>query len=120
MIRRDSLRAAVLLAAASGPARSRGGRAFACRIRPGCQWHRPRCRRQSAAKLAAVSSVERHAQELAELSDRIWAYAEIALREHRSAAALADYAERQGFRVQRGVAGHAYGVRRPLRHRGVR
>ena len=74
----------------------------------------------SAAKLAAIGSVERHAQELAELSDRIWAYAEIALREHRSAAALADYAERQGFKVQRGVAGMPtafvarYGTGRPV------
>jgi aminobenzoyl-glutamate utilization protein B len=74
----------------------------------------------SAAKLAAVNSVERHAQELAELSDRIWAYAEIALREHKSAAALADFAERQGFKVQRGVAGlptafvARYGTGRPV------
>jgi aminobenzoyl-glutamate utilization protein B len=74
----------------------------------------------SAAKLAAVGSVERHAAELAQLSDRIWAYAEIALREHRSAAALADFAERQGFRVQRGVAGMPtafvarYGQGRPV------
>ena len=59
----------------------------------------------SAAKLAAVAAVERHARDLEGLSDRIWAYAEIALREHRSAAALADYAEQQGFRVRRGVAG---------------
>lgn len=74
----------------------------------------------SAAKLAAVNSVDRHAQELAELSDRIWAYAEIALREHKSAAALADFAERQGFKVQRGVAGlptafvARYGTGRPV------
>ena len=59
----------------------------------------------TVAKQSAVGAVDRHAAGLAELSDRIWAYAEIALREHRSAAALADYAERQGFRVQRGVAG---------------
>jgi aminobenzoyl-glutamate utilization protein B len=59
----------------------------------------------SAAKLAAVSSVDRHARDLEDLSDRIWAYAETALREHKSAAALADYAQQQGFRVQRGVAG---------------
>jgi aminobenzoyl-glutamate utilization protein B len=74
----------------------------------------------SAAKLAAVDSVERHAQELAGLSDQIWAYAEIALREHKSAAALADFAERQGFKVQRGVAGMPtafvarYGTGRPV------
>jgi len=59
----------------------------------------------SVAKQSAVNAIDRHAAELAELSDRIWAYAEIALREHRSAAALADHAEQQGFRVQRGVAG---------------
>ena len=74
----------------------------------------------SAAKLAVVGSVDRHAAELAELSDRIWAYAEIALREHRSAAALADFAERHGFKVQRGVAGMptafvaSYGQGRPV------
>jgi len=59
----------------------------------------------SAAKLAAVNSVELHSRDLEGLSDRIWAYAEIALREHKSAAALADYAEKHGFRVRRGVAG---------------
>jgi aminobenzoyl-glutamate utilization protein B len=74
----------------------------------------------TVAKQSAVSAVDRHAAELAELSDRIWAYAEIALREHRSAAALADHAERQGFRVQRGVAGMptafvaTYGKGRPV------
>jgi aminobenzoyl-glutamate utilization protein B len=59
----------------------------------------------SPAKLAAVNSVDRHARDLEEISDRIWAYAEIALREHKSAAALADYAQTQGFSVRRGVAG---------------
>lgn len=74
----------------------------------------------SAVKLAAVSSIDEHAAELAQLSDRIWAYAEIALREHRSSAALADFAEQQGFRVQRGVAGMptafvaTYGEGRPV------
>jgi len=74
----------------------------------------------SVAKQSAVNAIDRHAADLNELSDRIWAYAEIALREHRSAAALADYAERQGFRVQRGVAGMptafvaTYGEGRPV------
>lgn len=74
----------------------------------------------SAAKLAAVSAVDRHAADLAGLADRIWAYAEIALREHRSAAALADFAEQQGFSVRRGVAGlptafvATYGKGRPV------
>ena len=74
----------------------------------------------SPAKQAAVNAVDRHAADLTDLSDRIWAYAEIALREHRSAAALADHAERQGFRVERGVAGMptafvaTYGEGRPV------
>jgi aminobenzoyl-glutamate utilization protein B len=59
----------------------------------------------SPAKQAAIESVDRHANELIGLSDKIWAFAETALREHQSAKALADYAQRQGFRVQRGVGG---------------
>lgn len=74
----------------------------------------------SAAKQAVVQSVDRHAKELIALSDEIWAYAEPALREHRSAKALADYAQRKGFRVERGVAGMptafvaSYGSGRPI------
>lgn len=58
----------------------------------------------SAVKKAAVQSVDTHAPELIGLSDRIWAFAETALNEHKSAAALADYAEQQGFKVERGVS----------------
>ncbi|HEY7914023.1 MAG TPA: amidohydrolase, partial [Blastocatellia bacterium] len=56
-------------------------------------------------KEEAVAAVEKRRAELIALSDQIWAYAETALREKRSAKALADYAERQGFSVKRGVAG---------------
>lgn len=59
----------------------------------------------SATKRAAVQSVERHADEMVQLSDQIWEFAETALREHRSAKLLADYAESKGFRVERGVSG---------------
>ncbi len=55
-------------------------------------------------KEKAVASIESHRAELIDLSDRIWAFAETALRETRSAAVLADYAEAQGFEVERGVA----------------
>lgn len=55
-------------------------------------------------KQEAAAAVETHKSELISLSDQIWAFAETALRETKSAQALADYAERQGFRVQRGVA----------------
>lgn len=41
----------------------------------------------------------------AQVSDAIWSFAETCYQEHRSAAALADLAEREGFAVQRGVAG---------------
>jgi aminobenzoyl-glutamate utilization protein B len=74
----------------------------------------------SSAKQAAVRSVERHERDLIALSDEIWGYAETALREHKSAGALADYAAKQGFRVERGVAGMptafvaSYGSGRPI------
>src|SRR5262249_35216734 len=59
----------------------------------------------SGTRDIAVAAVERHRKDLVDLADRLWGYAETALRERRSAAALADYAERQGFQVERGVAG---------------
>jgi len=59
----------------------------------------------SAVKRAAIASVEKHAADLTGLSDRIWGYAETALREHKSSKLLADYAEQQGFTVTRGVSG---------------
>ena len=110
---------ASLLALAAGPLRSdaqptTGGAAHAparAAVAPA---------RETPAKRAAVHAVDREAQALTGLSDRIWAFAETALREHKSAAALADYAEQQGFRVERGVAGMptafvaTYGTGRPV------
>jgi aminobenzoyl-glutamate utilization protein B len=67
-----------------------------------------------------VAAIDRHGADLVGLADRIWGYAETALRERRSATALADEAERQGFRVERGVAGlptafvASYGEGRPI------
>jgi aminobenzoyl-glutamate utilization protein B len=57
-----------------------------------------------AAKDEVIKSVETHKQELISISDAIWSYAETALREHKSSKALADYAEKQGFKVTRGVS----------------
>jgi aminobenzoyl-glutamate utilization protein B len=57
------------------------------------------------AKQAVAESVDSHRAELVDLADQIWAFAETALRETRSAAVLADYAEAHGFEVERGVAG---------------
>jgi aminobenzoyl-glutamate utilization protein B len=56
-------------------------------------------------KTAVIQSVDRHQQELISISDKIWAYAETALREDKSAKELADYAEAQGFTVKRALAG---------------
>ncbi|MGE0128474.1 MAG: amidohydrolase, partial [Blastocatellales bacterium] len=53
----------------------------------------------------AVASIEKRKAEMIKLSDQIWAYAETALREHKSSEALSRYAEQQGFKVERGVAG---------------
>ncbi len=58
-----------------------------------------------ALKREAVALVTRREGELTTLANQVWEFAETALRETRSAAVLADYAERQGFRVTRGVAG---------------
>jgi aminobenzoyl-glutamate utilization protein B len=55
-------------------------------------------------KEAAVAAVEARRADLVSLADQVWAHAETALRETRSAALLADYAEKQSFRVERGVA----------------
>ncbi|MGB5399534.1 MAG: amidohydrolase, partial [Thermoanaerobaculia bacterium] len=58
----------------------------------------------SPAKQAAVASIDHQQPEMIETANQIWAFAETALREVQSAAVLADYAEAQGFKVERGVA----------------
>jgi aminobenzoyl-glutamate utilization protein B len=55
-------------------------------------------------KKAVLSSVEVHKQELINLSDSVWKFAETALKETQSSKILADYAEKNGFKVQRAVA----------------
>ncbi len=71
-------------------------------------------------KEEAVASIEKHKDELTNLSDQIWGFAETALRETRSSKVLADYAEKQGFKVERGVAAMptafiaTYGEGRPI------
>ena len=71
-------------------------------------------------KEEAVASIERLKTELIGISDQVWRFAETALRETRSSKLLADYAEKQGFQVKRGVAGMptafvaSYGQGRPI------
>ena len=52
-----------------------------------------------------VASIDNHEKELIGLSDKIWGFAETALKELESSKLLADYAEAKGFKVTRGVAG---------------
>lgn len=74
----------------------------------------------SKLKQAILKSVENHQQELIKLSDEIWGFAETALKEYKSSKVLADYAEAQGFKVERGVAGlptafiASYGSGKPI------
>jgi len=56
-------------------------------------------------KKAVETSIERHKQELIAISDSVWALAETAFHETGSSKILADYAEKNGFKVERGVAG---------------
>lgn len=55
-------------------------------------------------KQAVVASVENHKENLIRISDSIWALAETAFNESKSAEVLASYAEENGLKVTRGVA----------------
>jgi aminobenzoyl-glutamate utilization protein B len=59
----------------------------------------------SKSKQAIIASVEKHKENLIKISDDIWALAETAFEEHESSKILANYAESQGMKVERGVAG---------------
>ncbi len=59
----------------------------------------------SKEKKQVIDHVNSHEAQLISLSDEIWGFEETAFEEYKSSAALADYAEAQGFRVTRGVAG---------------
>ncbi|WP_373071542.1 amidohydrolase [Zeaxanthinibacter enoshimensis] len=58
----------------------------------------------SSKKQAVLNSVEKHRNSLIQMSDSIWKYAETAMKEYQSAEILANYAEQNGFKVERGVA----------------
>ena len=71
-------------------------------------------------KEAVVASIEKQRADLTKLSEQVWGFAETALHETKSSAVLADYAEKQGFKVARGVANlptafiATYGEGRPI------
>ena len=74
----------------------------------------------TGSKKAIVESVEQHREKLIQISDSIWAHAETAFQEDDSSEILADYAEANGFSVERGVAGMptafiaTYGTGKPV------
>lgn len=57
------------------------------------------------SKRSVIKSVDSRQDELIHLSNQVWEFAETALQEHKSSKLLADYAEQQGFRLKRGIAG---------------
>ena len=52
-----------------------------------------------------ISSIENHEIEIIKISDQIWELAETAFNEFKSSKLLSDYAEKNGFSVEKGVAG---------------
>ncbi|MEA1786211.1 amidohydrolase [Arenibacter sp. GZD96] len=60
--------------------------------------------KMSKTKTAAIASVEKHKETLIKISDSIWALAETAFNEQQSSEILANYAEKNGLKVTRGVA----------------
>jgi len=59
----------------------------------------------TGTKKAIIASIEEHKSELVAISDSIWALAETAFEEYDSSRILADYAEKNGFVLEREVAG---------------
>jgi len=56
-------------------------------------------------KSEIVNSVEKHSENLINISNEIWELAETAFNEHESSKILSDYAEKNGFSIEKGVAG---------------
>jgi len=56
-------------------------------------------------KRAVLAETDRLSGEIARIAGTLWNYSELALKEHRSATLLAEILEREGFRIERGVAG---------------
>jgi len=61
--------------------------------------------RPSPAKQAVATEVDRLSGEINRMAMTLWTYSETALKETKSATFLADLVEKEGFTVERGVAG---------------
>jgi len=74
----------------------------------------------NSEKKQVIQSVENHKAELIKISDQIWANAELAFQEFKSSKLLSDYAEKNGMRIEKGVAGMptafiaSYGEGKPI------
>jgi len=74
----------------------------------------------SNEKETAIRIIESMQDELIKVSDTIWSYAEIGLEEYKSSKLLADFAEKNGFKVERGISGMptafiaSYGAGKPI------
>jgi aminobenzoyl-glutamate utilization protein B len=58
----------------------------------------------TASKKSVIQSVDKQAAQMISISDKIWAAEETAFNEVQSSKLLADFAEANGFKVERGVA----------------
>ena len=71
-------------------------------------------------KQTAYEYIDKHADAFIGVSDRIWDYAELSLKEFRSAALYCDFLEQNGFTVERNLCGvptafsGSYGAGRPV------
>lgn len=57
------------------------------------------------AKEIALDWIESHKEEIIQVSDQIWQYAEVGLKEHNSSSLLIEKLRSYGFAIERGVAG---------------
>ena len=78
---------------------------IACLLMMICSFTALHAQKLKGNKKAVAASIELHKQELITLSDSIWALAETAFEEKGSSKILSDYAEKNGFKIERGVAG---------------
>jgi len=58
-----------------------------------------------AMKEVALVWIDKNKDKIVEISDKIWEYAELGLKEFKSSKLLSDELEKNGFMVQRGIAG---------------
>jgi aminobenzoyl-glutamate utilization protein B len=56
-------------------------------------------------KEVALAWIDKNKDKIVEISDKIWEYAELGLKEFKSSKLLSDELEKNGFMVQRGIAG---------------